>query len=85
MQITLLFDDKGSAIKFQDFLTTWYIDNSMVVKSTDVSVKKELEVTHVEESKLSRVFISDSDFDESDFHIQSPGEFLGHSSNCAMS
>lgn len=50
-----------------------------------VSVKKELVVTHVEESKLSRVFISDSDFDESDFHIQSPGEFLGHSSNCAMS
>ena len=48
MKITLLFKEKEHAMKFQNFLTMWYIENLMVVKSKDVSVEKELKVMYVE-------------------------------------
>jgi len=58
--ITLLFEEKEHAVKFQDFLTMWYIENPIVVKSKDVSVEEELKVMYVEECKLRRVFLHPS-------------------------
>ena len=48
LKITLLFKEKEHAMKFQNFLTMWYIENLMAVKSKDVSVEKELKVMYVE-------------------------------------
>ena len=61
LKITLLFKEEQHAMKFQGFLTMWYIENPMVVKSKYVSVEKELKVMYVEKCKLCRIFFSDYD------------------------
>ena len=73
LSITLLFKEEVYA---QDFLTMWYIENPMVVKSKDVSVEEELKVMYVEVCKLHQVFLAHYDPEGSDSPIQSLGGFL---------
>ena len=85
LSITLLFKEEEHAVKFQDFLTMWYIENPIVVKSKDVSVEEELKVMYVEECKLRRVFLHHCDPKGSESPIQSLGEFLDDHSSVSAS
>ena len=86
LQITLFFVKLTKAMKFQNFLTMWYIDNPIAVKEADVSVEKVLGKMYVEESSLRRVFLSDYNFSATDSPVQTLEEFLGHpSSSSAIS